>query len=172
VALFGTYIGSAVSANSGRQTQERQLAEDRAKTEREKRAEIYFRFMSDIDAYYRRQSEVEEACAPSLTGGVAVDVQTSRLIACLQGDAKLTALLDPLKKSRNELYVYGSNEANTVVDEMLKQFPLVVHPVNFQDDFVLTFTERLTLSVNFLLDYRKFQGVACRDLPPNPRSTC
>lgn len=172
VAVAGTCVGVLITADAGEKSQGRQISEERAKAEREKRAEIYFRFMTDSQSYYRRQSQDVESCAPGGNGTKPSDMQLTTLVRCLLDDPKLAELADPLTKSRNELYVYGSDRANHFADLMIQTFPLIVHPVNFRHRSVVTFNDQIRLGIDFEVNYVEFRTVACGELPPNPRPKC
>lgn len=184
VALCGTYIGSSISAAVARDGQQAQLAEDRSKAERDRRSEIYMRFLGSADAYYRRQVEAEKSCRNSLAASTPEE-RTGKILLCVGRDPQLATLLEPLRKARDELQVYGSSDAVAASEEVMIFLPIAQSALGTSEVLVfMNFDGQLEKQIggrtiellgswsNFSSAYREFQRVACRDLPPRPRENC
>lgn len=125
VALGGTYLGSPMTADTTTRSQMARLAEDRANVEKEKRTDIYFRFLEQTEEFNSQQRKRIATCFFEIVENLLGDVLAKPLRECVLADGRVVNLLASVRRVRNEVYVYGTSEANDVANFDSRE--LVVH---------------------------------------------
>jgi hypothetical protein len=168
VALSGTYLGSCQATRSGQEIQLNQIAEERAKVDRERRSAVYLRFMNVSTEYVRRRNREISDCESSRRDkGSSVDESPS----CVEvGNDKAWDLLREFSMASHEVYIFGSDAANKAAEDVAFHIPkrpgVVVGGISNPSG---PQPEKLD---DFIRSYDAFLKIACQEMPARPRSNC
>jgi hypothetical protein len=162
-ALAGTLLGSAVSLATVHYTvvsqerqQQREIDAQRDREVTAQREEVYFEFLSASNDYAVRAVDLAEVLLGS-DGSVSVPGEDL---------AGFRAARFRFAEAYNRMFVYGSREAVTSSERVAAALPDAF--VGLELDFSIAPVDEAT----FVLAYREFLSVACRELPARPRPSC
>jgi hypothetical protein len=153
VAFAGTGLGAYFANQGSRETQSMQLQEDRSKEDRANRANAYMEMLTEAFNYGGVLSDGISRCTADNPN--SEDIRSRCVYSVFrenihQGRKMFSLFL--------EVQIYGTDTASAAAYQLYQTFPTELSK-NFDIDL---FSERLT----------KFLGVACRELPNNPRPGC
>ncbi|MFD4672984.1 hypothetical protein ACFWNN_24875 [Lentzea sp. NPDC058450] len=166
IAAFGSSFYGASLANEGsRRVQEKQVDEERKKVERDKRADVYLKFLDASTTYVDKISPLTTRCdAPPVW--TEADPYPLTGLSCIMIRPEFHDARKPLHEARNAVYVYGSSNANKLADALMQTLPASEIP------FPRKYDPTAYNSEDRHQAYRSFQAAICREVPPNPRNDC
>lgn len=176
VALAGTFLGSLQANNSSRETQRNQFNEERVKADRDRRADVYLKFLAAAYTYHSKLVSLVSACPPFpdvLPNRSAEDHNKAvgiHHLCVTQEEAKATTEAEAFRSAQNEVYIFGSDEASDIAQELGRAFPDSVSPGRkpLAPGEIPAYIGR----ADFGDPYAEFQKMACREIPATPRSKC
>jgi hypothetical protein len=157
IALLGVYLGDTLANDQVVATQTKQFEEDRAREARAERRKVYGNFLVEADAY----SEVVDppkSIAKKLrddVAGIALDPTLKRWVDTLVERRKSYI------RARDEVFVYGSDEAWQAADRVDRLFS--------DDEEILYDGFR---NFEYQATVEKFRSVICRELSLEPHAKC
>lgn len=157
LAVLGSFWGTTIANDTATNNQRTSFAEQRAQVERDKRGDAYLKFLETTGGFARVLVVAHDRCASGRSDG------------CDSARADLQTRFGDLANAVNVVYIYGSSDANRLMNSVLQLLPNIyeTNESNFEsyirnglDDSALK--PRLTA----------FQQNMCKELPANPRGDC
>ncbi|GGX24047.1 hypothetical protein [Streptomyces lomondensis] len=163
IGLIGIVVGAVIAggfswlaawqqSRSTEKAQESQAQEERRSEEREKRAEVYSKFLNSADRFAVETSDAISNC--------------TKKIPCKFDRSAWDEARSAYQGSLNSVYVYGSYDAvnasravSASLPKSLWDPPPTSPRIEFQEE-------------RFIDAYNEFQLVMCQELPPRPRDSC
>lgn len=177
LALLGSFTATTLANNTATENQRALFAEERASAEREKRADVYFAFLSAVEQYVRRAS-ILNTCLASSTLPVTL-LPEGRLSGCTSQINDISEAATAVTKALNEVYVYGSNAANEHASAIADALLVGEANLNAGDAEPPDRQGKPARIISFpfhkdqyLRHVAEFRRVVCREVPANPRSGC
>ena len=159
LGIAGSFIGAKQATDAADRTLMRQFDEDHKKEAREHRIDAYFDYLSKAEAYsnaWRTWFSKHDQTKP---------IDGSELLS----DASIMGPYSAYAHALGEVYVYGSDEAWAVANEIDKTFVLgaaggtgaiALHPATLQD------------LARYAQLIQRFRTVMCKELASEARKGC
>lgn len=164
LAFGATYVGANLANNGALTTQREQIAEDRAATDRDRRAETYVDFLTKASVYAYAVDEAS-TCVSRETAERTDGGSTALSPECSASLAGVATPRSEFQQARNLVFYYGSQEAEDAAALLAGTLPSAVG--KFED---LTFG---TIDFDrYGQRYHEFNKVVCRDVQTDPDRRC
>ncbi len=169
-ALSGAYLGARATI----ETQKQQADEDRARQARQKRTQVYSRFLDAAVAYQAATENVFDSTVRLPTGRVSKGL-ASRCAAgrstktCRLSRRVIAAYYDRQQRFQgalNDVYVFGSEAGLSAARELSRGLPASLYKGPRRVSIQPTDFGRYTRGYNALLD------AMCREVTREPRPNC
>lgn len=183
VALVGSYFGATLAYKGTQEAQRIQISEERAKVERDKRADVYLKLLSAAAKLGAEAGQLSYECGrlhiqdhpaspatpPDGESEHKANKQRQQLeyLKCMWSNDHLKGPIQEFLDAQNSVYIYGTTEAIVAVNRIAIEL-----------DLGLTNNEKQKSPlVNSVFDlqsaaYMAFRQVLCKELPSNPRPEC
>lgn len=169
---MGAFYGAQIAYRSSQEAQQNQIREERAKIERDKRADAYLTFLDAATGYTARWISVAIQCRDPEWGVLIIphpptnqdpnspeNRKQAEVEQCISTNSDLAQARERLDNARNVVYIYGSDDANFIADKVAAE---TLREAASQTSFFTSKTET----------YKEFQRLMCKEVPPNRRAGC
>lgn len=172
LALGASLVTTWVQLDAATTSQQAQFAEEAAREQRVKKAEVYIAFQDAANAY-GNATEVARSCIVRAREAAAPDVQVVTLDeGCVDSIGKIAPARYEFQSARNQVFFYGSQAAEDQARAIAAYLPPAVggdpeSGLPELDSEFATF-DRQTFSAL----YRQFNEIIRCEVPVEPRSNC
>lgn len=159
--IIGTVVASKLSVDASIRNQDLQAAEQRAKEDRDNKANSYFKFADAADRYGAAANTAHE-CARRTMRLTPPPTARPDTAGCETELSDLSVAHFNFLTAKSKVYVYGSERAETQSEEMEAYLPATK-----QDATLYSFDKE-----RFIRMYKNFMRIVCGELPAEPRASC
>lgn len=172
VGIVGALSGSAVQIYGAARNQEAQFAEQRAKEDRDRRADVYLKFLDAANKYSVATVRTRDCILKARDSRPPGSTSYSLDGTCGKNVSDLAPSRQEFQGARNRVFVYGSEEAERQARVIASYLPNAVGGDSVTglppfDDDLFNFSDD-----QFNEMYRAFNAIVCREVPAQPRATC
>jgi hypothetical protein len=171
-AIGGSFVGATKANDGNAAIQQQAIAEQRAKDDRDKKADIYLHYLENANTY---ANSVEDAYTCIYNYAIAPEPKGSAPQSCIDAINRLQTPRFDYQGSINELYIYGSDEANRAHRAVSATLPASVGYLTVPGTGLPPLNEVFGQKfdrVAFGRAYSNFLKIVCMEVPARPRPNC
>jgi hypothetical protein len=174
IGIAGAILGATIQATASTAVQQAEMSEQRTQEARQNRGAIYFKFLNEVETFALATAERGQCLQESHQERMLTYVKFSEDCAMSTADYRRAA--KNFQLVRNEVFVYGSDDAQERAEMLDAIFPPYVF---YAADGAFPSTPWDLSDVKGWLKeellnprYRSFMNLMCEEIPSQPRSDC
>ncbi|MBE8524502.1 hypothetical protein ILP97_44680 [Amycolatopsis sp. H6(2020)] len=169
--IFGTVIASQLSIDASIRNQDQQSNEARAKEDRESRKDAYFEFLKAANTFGMNTADALPCFAMNIERNRLRGQAPPSEARCQEELTKLNSSIPDFYAARNKVFIYGSAEAEEQAEAISNYLPST-NPLGPQLPAQNSPPIHPFIFDQFRKLYVKFENVACKEIPAEPRESC